>query len=246
MARNPGRRLQGATTLEKAVYAVLVLVLLADIGLIVFARAEDDAPPATSERPATPAATDEEPAGETTAAEEPAGRTTAGETTTADAAPADGALPPCAEVEDPAPDSDPVQCRTRSATLTIAGEERPLVLGATQVRLFGATLRGPTVVARVRVRNETDAEQGVLAGGQEIYVNLDGLRIDADPVGDVRVPAMEAANVRLRFALTPARLRKLQAAGGRAELGVRPWDEGAGGSPGTVVGVIRFRAQSAA
>ena len=228
MAPNVGRRFQGTTTLEKAVYTVLLLVLVVDIGLIVFARADDD--PAPAPPGAAAAAT-----GETTATAEPAPETS-GQTSVSGDEP-----PPCAEVEDPGRDGDPVTCRTQTARLTIAGEDRPLVLGATQVRLFDSSLQGQQLTTRLRIRNETEAEQGVLAGGQEIYLNLGGLRVDADPVGDVRIPAAEATNTRLRFSLTPARVARLRNSGGRAELGVRPWDEGAGGAPGTVVGVIRFR-----
>jgi hypothetical protein len=224
-----GRRLHGATALEKLVYAVLLLVLAVDVGLIVFARADDDTPaPSGSAAVSTSTST-------SASASSPA-------TTPATTSETSGEPPPCSEVEGPGPGGTPVTCRTRSATLTIVDEARPLVLGATQVRLFEATLNGLTLTTRLRIRNETDAEQGVIAGGQEIYLNLGGVRTDPDPIGDVRVPTMEAVNTAVRFTLTPARVRRIREAGGRAELGVKPWDEDAGGPPGTIVGVIRFRA----
>lgn len=214
MARNLRSRFQGATALEKAVYTVLLLVLAVDVALIVFARADDDADPA-------PTATQAQQAPAETAPSAPAGE-----------------QPSCADVDDPGPAGDPVTCRTRTATLTIAGEKRPVILAGTQVRLLSSALEGPTLTVRLRVRNETAIEQSVAAGGQELYVNLNGVRVDPDPLGEVLVPPAKGVTTELRFVLTPRRVQLLRRQGGRAELGIKPWDDG--NTPGTRVGVIRF------
>lgn len=150
--------------------------------------------------------------------------------------------PLCRDIEIEASPAEPVHCRTSSAILTIAGEDDPVLLGGTHVRLLSATLSGSRLTTRVRVRNETEAEQGILAGGQELYVNLGGIRVDAVPPGDVRVPSQTGRTVTLRFALTPRRVVRLRGQGNRAELGIKPWTEE--GSPSDTVGVIRFVAAS--
>ncbi|HEX8207831.1 MAG TPA: hypothetical protein VF587_17325 [Solirubrobacteraceae bacterium] len=222
MASGFGKRFSSATALEKAIIAVLVLVLAADVAIIAFGRA-DDAPPRESGT--------NEPAGATV----PGTTTTTAPTTTSSDA---GGVPPCSEVADPGPSDDAVRCSTRSATLLLGGEDRPLLLGGTQVRLLSASSTPASLILRLRVRNETGAEQGIIAGGQEIYVNLNGVRLDAAPSGDVRVPTMEGVTTTLRFPLTPGRAALLRRLGGRAELGVRPWDE----QPAEkAIGVLRFR-----
>ncbi|MDQ3741554.1 MAG: hypothetical protein M3320_03735 [Actinomycetota bacterium] len=221
MLRNLGERFNSSTRLEKSIYLVLLLVLAIDIAVIVFARADEDPPPVSEVAATQPETAATDPGTETTPA---------------------GGVPACDEAPDPSETGEPVTCRTRSATLTIAPQERPVVLGGTQVRLLRASLSGSTVTVRLRVRNETQAEQSVLAGGQELYMNLSGLRVDPEPVGEVLVPMMNGTTVSLRFELTPARLEVLRRAGGRAELGVTPWTEdGAAGSKG----VVRFRVQGA-
>jgi hypothetical protein len=105
------------------------------------------------------------------------------------------------------------------------------------VRVLSAHRDGSSVLVRVRVRNETPAEQGVQAGGQEIYLNVGGRRIDAAHLSSVRLQPATGTTVRLRYVLTMEELKRLQRASGAAELGVRPWD---GTAKGRVVGVIRM------
>lgn len=219
--RGTRRRPAGGTALEKAVYTVLFLVLVADVALIVFARA-DDAEPSSRLVATTTAAP---------AADAPA-----------DAA-AEDELRPCSEADAERPRDEPIRCRTRTATLTIVSEDEPLVLGATQIRLLDARVRERTLSTRLRIRNETGLDQAVLSGGQQLYLNVDGAKVEPDPHGAVTVPSGRAVNTTLRFALTTGRLKQIWRGQWRAELGARPWDEGAGGAPGTVVGVVRFRAR---
>lgn len=221
------------SALEKLAYAVLVLLLAVGIALIAFSRADDGdgttAGATTAER--TLAADPRPQRQETEEAQASEGVETRTEA-------AGSAAPPlCTAVTPPSGAEDPVTCRTRSATLTIAGEDRPVVLGGTQVRLLRATLTGRVVIVRLRVRNETDAEQGVVAGGQEIYLNLQGITVNPEPVGDVRVAAMQGTTTTLRYVLTPPRLQALRRLGGEVELGVRPWTDG---EPSIERGVIRF------
>jgi hypothetical protein len=153
--------------------------------------------------------------------------------------PAAGGVQPCSQV--PPVIREPVTCATKSSTLTIVTQRDPVLLGGTQARIIRASLAGSVVTVRVRVRNETDAEQGVAAGGQELYLNLAGLRVDPMPIGDERVPQDTGKTVDLRFRLTPAREERLRAAQGRGELGIRPWTEEA--EEAGRVGVIRFQAR---
>jgi hypothetical protein len=148
-----------------------------------------------------------------------------------------GGPPPCSELDIPPQPPEAVTCRTASATLMIVGQAKPLLLGDTHVRVLRALAAGRAVVLRVRVRNETDAEQGIQAGGQELYLNVNGIRVDPQPVSEQRVPPATGQTVSLRFVLTPGQARVLQRQGGRAELGVRPWT---GGGTANFVGVVRF------
>lgn len=199
-------------------YTALFLVLAVDLAVIAFGRAED-APPAPRSTSSAPAAS-------------------------RDASPADPSqAASCSDVQDPGPSGTPVTCRTRTSTLTIAGERRPVILGGTQVRLLHSTLRGRILTAEVRVRNETAVEQSVLAGGQQIYLNVQGARVNPKPLGDVRVQSMEGQTVTLRFALTTAGLQRLLRLGGKAELGIRPWTEDDADT--SRIGVIRFAAPAA-
>jgi hypothetical protein len=152
------------------------------------------------------------------------------------------AIPRCSAIAIPERPKDRVACRTPKALLQITGQTRPLVVGGTNARVLSAVLTGSDVLVRVRVRNETRTEHGVQAGGQELYLNVGGRRVDSHVLSSVRVPPAEGRTVRLRYRLSMAQIAALRAAGGRAELGVRPWDGSTG--PGKVVGVIRMRVRT--
>src|SRR5687768_101637 len=102
-----GKRFQNATALEKAISLVLLLVIVVDVAIIVFGRAEDAPRTGTSRN---------EPARATTGAPASTAETTAStaETTAstdeADTTPTgdDGGIPPCAEVENPGPSDDQI------------------------------------------------------------------------------------------------------------------------------------------
>ena len=138
--------------------------------------------------------------------------------------------------------SERVTCTTPNATLVIAHQSDPVLLEGTEVRVLSGTLLGAELAVRLRVRNNTRAEQGVTAGGQELYLHLEGERIDPDPVGDVRLAIGEAQTVALHFTLAPHQLEALGRTAGRIDFGVRPWHDGV--LPAPLVGVIRLRAGS--
>ena len=156
-----------------------------------------------------------------------------------DAAPA---IPRCSAIEIPAQPRERIGCRTATSLLQITGQAHPLVVGGTNARLISAVLAGSDVVARIRVRNETPAEQGVQAGGQELYLNVAGRRIDSHALSAVRIPPDTGRTVRLRFRLSMDEIAALRQAGGRAEIGVRPWHGSTVAD--RVVGVIRLRVRT--
>jgi hypothetical protein len=155
--------------------------------------------------------------------------------------PAEPAINPCADLVLPARPTERVSCTTAKALLQITGQSKPLVVGGTMVRVLSAKRSGSSVLVRLRVRNETKAEQGVQAGGQELYLNVGGRRIDAARLSSVRLAPESGTTVQVRYVLTMAELDRLAGAGGSAELGVKPWD---GTAKGRVVGVIRMLVRS--
>ena len=161
----------------------------------------------------------------------------------APAKPAEPAISRCADLVLPARPTERVACRTSKALLQIVGQSKPLVVGGTMVRVLSARREGSSVLVRLRVRNETPAEQGVQAGGQELYLNVGGRRVDSYRLSAVRIPPHSGRTVRLRFRLSMDEIAALRASGGAAELGVRPWE----GSTvvDRVVGVIRLRVRTA-
>jgi hypothetical protein len=161
-------------------------------------------------------------------------------TTTTPAAKA-GPIPACADADIPERPTERTACRTSKALLQIIGQAKPIVVGGTMVRVLSAQLDGSSVVTRLRVRNETKAEQGAQAGGQELYLNVAGKRIDSAQLSRVRIPPMTGRTVKVRYVLAVGEIDALRKASGAAELGVRPWD---GTAKGRVVGVIRMRVRT--
>jgi hypothetical protein len=217
-----------------------------NVSLLLAGDGDDPAPSTKAAQPATEEQQDtvaDDPAtataGTSTVPPEPA-RTEPEEPAPAPATPPSGGAEAPGDVDVPERPSEAVTCRTASATLTIVDEARPLLLGDTHVRIQAATATQRGLTVRVRVRNETDAEQGIQAGGQELYLNLNGIRVDPEPIRDERLPPQTGRTISMRFLLTPARMAVLSRLGGRAELGVRPWTAG---GPTAYVGVIRFSAQ---
>lgn len=148
-------------------------------------------------------------------------------------------LRPCAALDIPAKPAERVWCTTRSATLGIAHQSDPVLLDGTEVRVLSAERLGSLVRVRTRVRNATGAEQGLSAGGQELYLNVGGSRADLAVFRDVHFEVGEAKTIQLDFALAPGQVAALDAAGGRLDFGVRPWHDGA--LPAPLVGVVRVR-----
>ena len=151
----------------------------------------------------------------------------------------DPGLKSCAELDIPPRPTERVTCTTPNATLVIAHQSIPVLLDGTEVRVLSAELDGLTAWVRLRVRNTTDAEQGINAGGQALYMYLDGRRIDLASRRVVRLPVNEAKTVTLDYNLTPEQLVSLQERGGRLDFGVRPWHDGF--SPAPIIGVVRMR-----
>jgi len=89
------------------------------------------------------------------------------------------------------------------------------------------------------VRNTTAAEQDLSAGGQELYLWIDGARVDLAVFREVHFGVGEAKTIQLDYELTPAQLTALDARDGRLDFGVRPWHTGA--LPAPLVGVLRVR-----
>ena len=148
-------------------------------------------------------------------------------------------LRPCRELALPHRPPERVTCTTPNATLVIAHQSDPVLLKGTEARVLSGVLDGSTVHLRVRIRNNTNAEQGLTAGGQELYLHLEGERVYVASVGDVRLPVDVAETFELRFPLAPHQLGTLSANGGRIDFGVRPWHDQVGPPP--VIGVIRVR-----
>ena len=152
----------------------------------------------------------------------------------------DPGLRPCAELDIPARPLERVTCTTPHATLVIAHQSVPVLLDGTEVRVLSGELEGSSAWVRLRVRNTTEAEQGLSAGGQELYLFLDGQRIDMTTFrDDVWFGLGEAKTVTLEYALTWDQLAALRAGDGRIDFGVRPWHEGV--APAPLIGVVRMR-----
>lgn len=145
-------------------------------------------------------------------------------------------LKPCAALDTALP-AERVWCTTPNATLVIAHQSDPVLLEGTEVRVLSADQSGSWIRVRARVRNQTPAEQGLSAGGQELYLSIDGSRADLAVFRDVRFGVGEAKTIQLDFELTPEQLSGLGARGGRLDFGVRPWHEGA--LPAPLIGVVR-------
>lgn len=149
----------------------------------------------------------------------------------------DVALRPCSALEIPAKPPERVWCTTPNATLSIAHQSDPILLDGTEVRVLSAERSGSAIRVRTRVRNTTRAEQGLSAGGQELYLWIDGSRVDLAVFREVHFGVGEAKTIQLDFELTPAQLSALDARGGRLDFGVRPWHNGV--LPAPLVGVLR-------
>ena len=149
-------------------------------------------------------------------------------------------MPTCASLDIPGKPPERVWCSTANADLSIAHQADPVLLDGTQVRVLSGTFDGAgTISVRLRVRNETPAEQGLSAGGQELYLYLDGQRIDAAVLRVVRFLPGEAKTVTLDYALTPEQVASLRASEGRLDFGVRPWTDAP--LPAPLIGVVRMR-----
>jgi hypothetical protein len=156
------------------------------------------------------------------------------------AAPKKPVIESCRRAGIPAMPTERMECRTSSAVLQIVGQSKPLVVGGTMVRVVSASLDGADLITRIRVRNETLADQGVQAGGQELYLSIAGKRIDPPVLSRARIAPDKGKTVSIRFVLSQGEIEALRTADGAAELGVRPWEDSVSGR---VVGVIRLKVE---
>src|SRR5687767_59072 len=72
-------------------------------------------------------------------------------------------LRPCTALDLPARPAERIWCTTPNATLSIAHQSDPVLLDGTEVRVLSAALDGSLVDVRLRIRNTTNAEQGLSA-----------------------------------------------------------------------------------
>lgn len=131
-----------------------------------------------------------------------------------------------------------VTCRTRTATLTIAGEGHPLIVGGTEARVLDSELARRVLTVRMRLRNPTESARADRPGRRQLYVSVAGERTYPLPLIDRRTDE-GTRTIRLRFPLTSRSARKLRRDKARAELGVVPWQEIGDDDPGRL-GVIRL------
>jgi hypothetical protein len=153
-----------------------------------------------------------------------------------------GAPRACSTLDVPARPAERIWCTTPNATLSIAHQSDPVLLDGTEVRVLSALLDGAVVDVRLRVRNATQAEQGLSAGGQELYLYLDGERIDANLLRIVRFEIGAAKTVTMSYILSPEQVAALAARDGRIDFGVRPWTQSV--LPAPLIGVVRVRVAS--
>ena len=142
------------------------------------------------------------------------------------------AVPPCSAV---AEGSGPVSCST-GTRLTIAGGETPIAVGGTEARVL-RTVRTPTVaVVRLRLRNTSSSPQNY-AG--RVYLATGDRRLPAQYSGSSqRLAPGEAKTVVARFLTDFEAAAALDAAGGKAEIGVIPFSEKVSSKPERL-GVLR-------
>ena len=234
--------LREKSAFEKSLYVLLLAMLTLSIAVIALAEPEEqraDQPAAEREQSESRSQIVDRPAETERVPAETAERESPPQENAGIAQDHDGGRS-CATTDIPITPPEPVTCRSRSAVLTIGAQDDPLLLGDTHARLLRARMRGSTLFARMRIRNETSAEQGVAAGGQEIYMNVLGTRIDSRPVGEQRIAPNTGATVDLIFDVPSAQRAAIRRANGRIELGVTPWSD-SGDDGQRVVGVIRAR-----
>jgi hypothetical protein len=139
-------------------------------------------------------------------------------------------------------------CRTRTALLTTSAGGAPLRLQNIEVSLLGTHARrtaggGLDVEARVAVRNLLTRPAGVNPSGHQLYLSVGG-RIfwSRKQAGQPALGAGATSQHRLRFTLPAATAARIRRAGGRADLGIRPF-RGATARGPRQIGVMHLRLQ---
>jgi hypothetical protein len=148
------------------------------------------------------------------------------------------ALPMCREVE--VPDDKAVGCRTSQKTLYIGAEDVPILLETTQVRVVDVRSAPRRIRVRVRLRNSSGQSQNTGKGPREVYLNVAGRQLFADPRPQQRIASGDAATVTYSFPANAAATRALRRSRGRAELAVAPFGAGGAGASKTLA-VARLR-----
>ena len=148
--------------------------------------------------------------------------------------------PLCADIDIPTEPPEPVRCRTRPATLVIATDGQPVLLGDTHVRLLSARLRDSLLFVRLRLRNEGSSTRRAGRDGQDVYLNIAGSRLEARPPTSAPVRPHEGVTTNFVFNVPETQRAIIAEAEGRLEIGVTPWHDG--NMTARWIGVIRTSA----
>lgn len=142
--------------------------------------------------------------------------------------------PPCRELDIPKRLDERVTCRTRTATVTLAPEDVPVVLEDTQARVLRSGIVRRTLRVALRLRNETDTINRAGAGRRQVYARIGKRRYW--PQGYVK----PAVTQRFRFVLPRRVARRVRRGRANVELGIVGWSELGRPQPARL-GVIRLR-----
>jgi hypothetical protein len=132
-----------------------------------------------------------------------------------------------------------VTCQAKSATLSISGQDLPVLIDGTQARVYRASAVGGDLNVRMRVRNETSEDRPVASASKQFYLSTAGKRVYAAAVTPATtLKPSSAATLMVRFPLDGA-LRRRLARERTVDLGVVPFAEVGTPQP-SQVGVVRL------
>jgi hypothetical protein len=132
-----------------------------------------------------------------------------------------------------------VTCQAKTATLSIAGQDLPVLLEGTQARVYRAQALAGGLNVRMRLRNETTQPRPITARSRQFYLSTAGNRVFASSVTPATtLKPSGAATLMVRFPVDTA-LRKRLARERTVDLGVVPFTE-VGSSQPSQLGVVRL------
>jgi hypothetical protein len=147
-------------------------------------------------------------------------------------------LPMCRDVKVPADKA--VACRTSKKTLYIGAEDVPILLETTQLRVIDVRSARRRAIVRVRLRNTSGRPQNTGKGAREVYLNVAGRQMFANPRPEVSIADGEAETVPFTFRFDAGDVAALRRAKGRTELAMAPFGAGGAGKS-TTLAVARLR-----